>query len=130
MRLEVLLPFKVFADVADVLRVVADTAAGSLGLLPHRLDCVVALRPGILAYETAGAGTVYIAVAGGVLVKAGASVRVAVRQAVGGAALDTLQDAVADEFLELDSAQRQAQAASARIELEFMRRIVGFGHEG
>ncbi|MGN8159599.1 F0F1 ATP synthase subunit epsilon [Salinisphaera sp. RV14] len=129
MRLEVLLPFKVFADVPDVLRVIADTAAGSLGLLPHRLDCAVALRPGILTYETAAAGAVYIAVDAGVLVKTGTAVLVAVRQAVGGADLETLQDAVANEFLELDAAQRQARAASARIESAFMRRIVGLGHE-
>ena len=80
MRLEVLLPFKVFADVTDVLRMIADTAAGSLGLLPHRLDCALALRPGILTYETAAAGRVYIAVDDGVLVKTGTAVLVAVRR--------------------------------------------------
>ncbi|MGB7756167.1 MAG: F0F1 ATP synthase subunit epsilon, partial [Salinisphaera sp.] len=97
--------------------------------LPNRLDCVVALRPGILTYETAAAGTVYIAVDAGVLVKTGAEVRVAVRQAVGGVDLDMLQAAVAHEFLELDAAQRQARAASARIESGFMRRIAELGHE-
>ena len=43
---------------------------GSFGLLPHRLDCVAALVPGILTYETKEDGTVYLAVDQGVLVKA------------------------------------------------------------
>lgn len=129
MRLEILLPFKVFADVAEVLRLIVDTGAGSLGLLPNRLDCVVAVVPGILTYETAAAGTVYVAVDAGVLIKTGDLVRVAVRQAVGGADLETLQEAVAREFLELDAGERQAQAASARIETDFMRRIAEIGHE-
>jgi F-type H+-transporting ATPase subunit epsilon len=51
MNLRILLPFGVFAEKADVLRVVADTTDGSYGLLPHRLDCVAALVPGILTYE-------------------------------------------------------------------------------
>ena len=52
MTLEILLPFKVFASKTGVSRIVAETADGSFGLLPHRLDCVAALAPGILVYET------------------------------------------------------------------------------
>ena len=51
MNLRILLPFGVFTQKADVLRVVADTTDGSYGLLPNRLDCVAALLPGILTYE-------------------------------------------------------------------------------
>ena len=52
MHLKVLLPFRAFAEEENVLRIVAETSAGSLGLLPHRLDCTAALMPGILTYET------------------------------------------------------------------------------
>ena len=48
MHLKVLLPFQVFADKSGVSRIVAETGEGSFGLLPHRLDCVAALTPGIL----------------------------------------------------------------------------------
>jgi len=48
MNLRILLPFGVFAEKSDVMRVVADTTDGSYGLLPNRLDCVAALVPGIL----------------------------------------------------------------------------------
>ena len=52
MNLKVLLPFQIFAEKTGVSRIVAETREGSFGLLPHRLDCVAALAPGILTYET------------------------------------------------------------------------------
>ena len=52
MNLKLLLPFQVFAEKAGVSRIVAETREGAFGLLPHRLDCVAALVPGILIYET------------------------------------------------------------------------------
>src|SRR6516225_1890670 len=48
MHLKILLPFQIFADESGVRRIVAETSAGSFGLLPHRLDCAAALVPGIL----------------------------------------------------------------------------------
>ena len=87
MNLRILLPFGVFAEEADVLRVVADTTDGSCGLLPHRLDCVAALVPGILTYEAKDRGPVYVGIDQGVLVKAGAQVTVSVRRAIGGSDL-------------------------------------------
>ena len=87
MNLRILLPFGVFAEKADVLRVVAETTDGSCGLLPNRLDCVAALVPGILTYEVKDSGTVYVGIDQGVLVKAGAQVTVSVRRAIGGSDL-------------------------------------------
>ena len=52
MNLKVLLPFQIFADKTGVSRIVAETREGSFGLLPHRLDCVAALAPGILIVPT------------------------------------------------------------------------------
>ena len=54
MNLKVLLPFQVFAEKTGVLRIVAETREGSFGLLPHRLDCVAALAPGIPLHHFAG----------------------------------------------------------------------------
>ena len=81
MHLKVLLPFQIFTEKSDVLRIVAETREGSFGLLPHRLDCVAALTPGILTFETASDGEVFVAVDEGVLVKAGPEVLVSVRRA-------------------------------------------------
>ena len=71
MDLKVLLPFQIFAEKTGVSRIVAETREGSFGLLPHRLDCVAALAPGILTYETKSDGEVFVAVDEGVLVKTG-----------------------------------------------------------
>ena len=83
MQLKILLPFRVFAERTEVKRIVAETQEGSFGLLPNRLDCAAALAPGILTYETEAEGEVFVAVAEGVLIKAGAEVLVSVRNAIG-----------------------------------------------
>ena len=66
MNLKVLLPSQVFAEKTSVTRIVAETHEGSFGLLPHRLDCVAALTPGILVYETEADGEIFVAVDEGV----------------------------------------------------------------
>lgn len=129
MNLEILLPFQIFAHASDVLRVIAETREGSFGLLPHRLDCVAALVPGILTYETRASGTAYVAVDKGVLVKAGAQVLVSVRRAISGADLGQLHEAVKREFLALDEQERDVRAAVARMEGGFMRRLAEFERE-
>ena len=68
MNLKILLPDRIFAEKSNVLRIVAESGQGAFGLLPQRLDCVMALVPGILVYETAADGEVCLAVDQGVLV--------------------------------------------------------------
>ncbi|MEO6210550.1 MAG: F0F1 ATP synthase subunit epsilon [Gemmatimonadaceae bacterium] len=122
MYLRVLLPFQVFADKTDVLRIVAETAEGSFGLLPQRLDCVAALIPGILTYETA-AGEVFVAVDEGVLVKTGPNVLVSVRRALSGADLGHLRDAVQREFLNLNAREQDMRSAMTKLEAGFVHRL-------
>jgi F-type H+-transporting ATPase subunit epsilon len=122
-NLKILLPFEVFAEKAGVLRIVAETRAGSFGLLPHRLDCVAALVPGILVYETEAAGEAYVAVDEGVLVKTGADVLVSVRRAIAGAQLGELRASVEREFLTLDEQQQSVRSVMARLETGFLRRF-------
>jgi F-type H+-transporting ATPase subunit epsilon len=109
MTLKLLLPFQVFADLTGVSRVVAETQAGSFGLLPQRLDCVAALTPGILIYETEAEGEVYVAVDEGVLVKTGPDVLVSVRNAIGGTELGQMREAVEREFLHLDEREQSVR---------------------
>lgn len=129
MRLKVLLPFQVFVEDADVSRIVADTPAGSFGLLPHRLDCVAALAPGILIYETAVEGEVCLAVDEGVLVKTGDDVLVSVRRALRGKDLAALRDDVAKQFLAEDEQAQTLRSAMAKVESGFLRRFASFEHE-
>ena len=123
MNLRILLPFGVFAEQSDVMRVVADTTDGSYGILPHRLDCVAALVPGILTYETKDSPTVYVGIDQGVLVKAGSLVTVSVRRAIGGSDLEQLKDAVERDFLKLDEQERNVRTAVAKMESSLMGRL-------
>ncbi|QDU65263.1 F0F1 ATP synthase subunit epsilon [Engelhardtia mirabilis] len=129
MHLELLLPFGIFAEETAVMRIVAETDAGSFGLLPRRLDCVAALVPGILTYETEAGGEVFVAVDEGVLVKAGLNVSVSVRRAVVDADLARLHEVVAKEFLTVDRREREVRATMARLESGFLHRFGAFRHE-
>jgi F-type H+-transporting ATPase subunit epsilon len=129
MHLKVLLPFGVFADKTGVSRIVAETRDGSFGLLPHRLDCVAALAPGIVTYQTESDGEVFVAVDEGVLVKTGTDVLVSVRRAIDGADLGKLRDTVQKEFLTLDSHERSARSVTAKLAAGFLRRFVAFHNE-
>ena len=129
MHLKILLPFRIFAEKADVSRIVAETREGSFGLLPHRLDCVAALAPGILTYENEGQGEVYAAVDAGVLVKTGLDVLVSVRRAIGGTDLGQLHALVEKEFLALDEREQSVRSVMAKMESDFISRLAEFHHE-
>jgi len=126
MNLKVLLPFQVFVERTGVLRIVAEAREGSFGLLPHRLDCVAALAPGILVYETNADGEVYVAVDEGVLVKTGSDVLVSVRNAIAGANLGDLRETVQRQFLDLDVQERNVRSVLAKMEGDLMRRMAAF----
>ena len=129
MNLKVLLPFQVFAEKTDVARIVAETREGSFGLLPHRLDCVAALVPGILIYQTESGGEILVAVDEGVLVKTGMDVLVSVRRAISGTDLGQLHAAVEKEFLTLDENEQSVRSAVAKLETGFLQRFAKFQHE-
>lgn len=129
MQLKILLPFRVFAERTEVKRIVAETQEGSFGLLPNRLDCAAALAPGILTYETEAEGEVFVAVAEGVLIKAGAEVLVSVRNAIGGVGLDELHQAVEREFLQAGEEERNLRTTLAKLEVDFVRRFAALKQE-
>ncbi len=129
MNLKILLPFKIFAEKTGVSRIVAETREGSFGLLPHRLDCVAALTPGILMYEAETEGEIYVAVDAGVLVKAGPDVLVSARRAMGGTDLGRLRSAVEQEFLTLDEQEQNVRSVLAKMEGDFIRRMAAFHNE-
>ena len=126
MNLKILLPFQIFAEKADVSRIVAESHEGSFGLLPHRLDCVATLAPGILIFETKSDGETYVAVDEGVLVKTGPDVLVSVRNAIGGTDLGQLREAVQREFIHLDEQEKNVRSVLAKMEGNLMRRMAAF----
>ncbi len=129
MHLKILLPFEIFADETGVVRVVAEMRGGSFGILPRRLDCVAALAPGILTFETAAQGEVFVAIDEGILVKTGADVLVSVRRAIIGANLAQLRQAVEQEFLTLNEHDQNVRSVMAKLETGFLRRFASLQHE-
>lgn len=128
MQLKILLPFKVFAKKKGVSRIVAKTAQGFVGFLPHRLDCAVALAPGILTYESEDGGEVVIAVDEGILVKTGTAVLISVRGAIGGHDLKTLHETVRQDFMKEDEQEKTLRFALSKLESGFIHRFVELQH--
>ncbi len=126
MHLKILLPFKVFIEVQHIKRIVAETGDGQYGFWPQRLDCVAALVAGIFMYETVEGGEKYIAVDKGIMVKAGTEVMVSVRNAIGGADLGKLHEAVQQEFKILDEHEKNVRAVMAKMESSFITRLQKF----
>lgn len=123
MQLKILLPFRVFAEVHGVKRIVAETPHGSFGILPRRLDCAGSLVPGILTYETEEGEEVFVAIDRGILVKAGSEVLVSVRNAIGGKELGELHRAVEEQFLQLDEHEREVRSVMVKLETGFIRQF-------
>jgi F-type H+-transporting ATPase subunit epsilon len=129
MNLKILMPFRIFVEESGISRIVAESYEGSFGLLPNRLDCVAALQPGILVYENAAKGEVYVAIDEGVLVKTGYDVLVSVRNAIGGMDLSHLREAVEREFLTLSEQEQSTRSVMAKIEGSFIRGLTEFYSE-
>ncbi len=126
MKLKILLPFRVFLIEDEVQQIVVDTLNGSLGLLPHRLDCATVVVPGILQYENREGEVKYLALDAGILVKTEDDVTISVRNAMGGASLGELQELVKKEFLELNEREKDLRSAIAKLESDFIHQFEKF----
>ena len=126
MDLKILLPYKIYADIKNVDRIVAETNEGFFGLLPQRLDCVASLVPGIFMYETDKGEIHYIAIDEGVLIKAGTEVLVSVRNAIGGTDIGQLHNSIKKEYVKLDDNERSVRSVMAKIESEIIYNLQKF----
>ena len=126
MDLKILLPYKIYAVIKNVDRIVAETNEGFFGLLPQRLDCVASLVPGIFMYETDKGEIHYIAIDEGVLVKAGTEVLVSVRNAIGGTDIGQLHNSIKKEYVKLDDNERSVRSVMAKIESEIIYNLQKF----
>lgn len=126
MHLKLLLPSQIFIDKTDISNIIVETSNGSYGLLPHRLDCVAVLTPGILTFSTIAEGEIFLAVDEGVLVKTGPDVLVSVRNALVDSDLTKLRAAVEQDFLAINEQALQVRAVMAKLESGFLHKFVSF----
>ncbi len=124
MRLRIVVPSGVFASIANVERIVVMTQMGSVGLLPHRLDCAAVLPPGLLAYSTAATDEVHLAIDAGMFIKTGADVVVCVRRAIAGADLGRLRQAVQQDLRRLGEQESSTLKTLAHLESGLVREFV------
>jgi len=123
MNLKILLPAEILID-NEVTKVIAEAENGYFCLLPHHIDFVAALIPGIFLYEAFGGKDNYLAIDGGTLVKHGQEVLVSIRNAVRGPELGTLKQVVDEQFEELDEKEKKARTAAAKLEIDLLRRFL------
>ncbi|MEA5534982.1 F0F1 ATP synthase subunit epsilon [Crocosphaera sp. XPORK-15E] len=122
MNLKVLIPTEVFID-TTVTKIVAEAENGSFCLLPHHIDFVAALVPGILCYTLESNQEIFLAINEGILVKCGDDVFVSTLQAVADKDLETLKQTVETKFRVLDERERLMRSALAQFEATIIRRF-------
>lgn len=128
MKLTVLLPTGVLVD-QEVFKVTAEAENGSFCLLPRHIDFLAALVPGLLSFEIAKGEEEFLAVDEGILVKCGAAVMVSTRNAVRGAPLGQLREAVEKRFRLLDERERQARSVLAKLEADLVVKFIRTGEK-
>jgi len=132
MRLKVLLPTEVLID-KEVTKVVAEAENGSFCLLPHHIDFVATLFPGLLSFSSTEGGKEqeeFIAADEGTLVKCGGEVTVSTENAVRSTDLESLKRTVEGEFRAMDDRERAARLALAKLEANFIRRFIQLKEQG
>lgn len=128
MILKVLMPFQQLMEKQNVVRIVAETTIGSLGILPRRLDFVASLVPGIITYETPEEGEQYLAVEAGILVKKGLEVCVAIRNGLYGTDLGKLRSSIEKEYSKRVEGERTVTSILTKLENDVIKRLLEFHH--
>jgi len=123
MRLKVLLPKEVLVD-QRVTKVVAEGENGSFCLLPRHVDFLSALVPGLLSFVSMGGTEEFLAVDEGILIKCGPEVLVSTRNAVRGPNLGTLKQTIETSFRRQDEQEELTRSAFAKLEANFIRRLM------
>lgn len=124
MILNVVLPFEILLEQEGVERLVIETTAGVMGILPLRLDCVAFVVPGILTYAAKEKEETYVAVDKGILVKTGTVVTVSVRNGWMGADLGQLKKITEEELSKRASNEQEIKQTLAKLEGRFLRRFM------
>ncbi len=108
-------------------KIVAEAPNGSFCLLPRHIDFLAALVPGLMSFVDETDTEQFVAVDEGILVKRGPEVLVSTRHAVLGDDIESLRATVHRDFLAIDSSERKARSALARLELDLVQRFVELG---
>lgn len=123
MKLKVRVPADVLLD-EPVTKIKAEAENGWFCVLPRHVDFVTALVPGVLSFESPGRATEYLAIDRGVMVKCGAEVSVSTRNALRGADLGSLKDAVETQYRRTQEKEQAMREFEAKLEADLVRRLM------
>ncbi|TRU31113.1 MAG: F0F1 ATP synthase subunit epsilon [Microcystis aeruginosa Ma_MB_F_20061100_S20] len=126
MKLLVILPTRILLE-TEVIKVTAESGSGYFCLLPHHIDFVTAILPGLLSFTTPQEQERFMAVDEGILVKSGFDVRVSTRHAVESADLGCLREAVEKQFQILDEREKRTRVALTKLEANMIRQFIELG---
>jgi F-type H+-transporting ATPase subunit epsilon len=128
MTLDIILPYQQFMHHPDVTGIIADTDRGSMGLLPHRLDCVATISPGIIVIRIESGNEIWVAVDNGFLLKTGTTVTISVRNAFSGPDPVNLKRIVKEEFSVISDIDKKVKTIMLKLENNFIRSIMELHH--
>ena len=123
MKLKVWAPTEVVFE-QEVTKIKAEAENGWFGILPRHVDYVTSLVPGILSFELPEKRTEYLAIDQGILIKCGSEVSISTRNAVRGADLTTLKEAVRKQFHTLHEKELAAREFEAKLEADLVRQLM------
>ncbi len=122
MQVHVRLPTRLLFS-GTALKVFAEAENGSFAMLPKHTDFVTSLLPSVLVVTDASGTELFFGLDQGVLVKSGYQVDIAVRRAVQGDDLNSLNQVIQTTFLEVDEEERVARTALSKLEAGIVRRF-------
>jgi len=96
---------------------------GAFGMLPNHVDFVTSLVPSVLILTESNGSEQIFGIDEGILVKKGHRIDIAIRRGVPGKDLDSLQESVRRNFIEVDEDERVARSALSRLEAGMVRRF-------
>ncbi|PZD70912.1 ATP synthase epsilon chain [Acaryochloris thomasi RCC1774] len=120
MQIQIFLPNEILID-QSVSKVTAEAEHGTFCLLPHHIDCLAILVPGIVTLVADQGEETFVAVDEGILVKSGSEVRISTRNAAQGTELNCLKQQVEQQFRAIDEQERLTRSALAQLEASLAR---------
>jgi F-type H+-transporting ATPase subunit epsilon len=128
MTFDIILPYQRYMHTTDVAGIIVETDRGSMGLLPHRLDCVATIPPGIILFRTESGNEIWVAVDNGFLLKTGPTVTISVRNAFSGPDPVNLKRIVREEFSAISDVDKKVRSIMLKLENNFIRSIMELHH--
>ncbi len=115
MKLNIITPLETFF-VDDVEAIYAEGLEGYFTILPNHADYVSSLKISIFKFVKGNKENIF-AIDGGVLVKVGNQINLAIRHAIKGDNLVDLKNKMDKEFYEIDDNERKSKTALASLEV-------------